>query len=184
MGVIMKYKIIPEDVIKSLVEFLDDVQAEAAETKNSPEELERINFCSWAISQLINGTRAYGPFEDEEKPATQDEKWNIIDEYFLDFKLPEDMSKKDINKMMNQFEGFFKGWDKSYKKSKHTTNGKKKRTLRQFRNNLIKDDELTPQEKFELYYEEYEKNKRKPRDLNKILKQLGLRKSSGGSDTH
>ena len=43
MGVIMKYKIIPEDVIKNLVEFLDDVQAEAAETKNSPEELQKIN---------------------------------------------------------------------------------------------------------------------------------------------
>jgi len=180
----MKYKIIPEDVIKSLVEFLDDVQAEAAETKNSPEELERINFCSWAISQLINGTRAYGPI-DEERPATEDEKWNIIDEYFLDFRLPEDMTKKEIDKMMNQFEGFFKGWDKTYKKTKHTTG--KKKTLRQFRNNLIKDDELTPQEKFELYYEEYRKEKdkkNKPKDLNSILKQLGLRKSSGGSDTH
>ena len=179
----MKYKIIPEDVIKNLVEFLDDVQSEAAETKNSPEELQKINFCSWAISQLINSTRAYGPFEDEERPATKDEKWDIIDEYFLDFNLPEDMTKKEIDKMMNQFEGFFKGWDKSYKKSKHTT-GKKKKTLRQFRNNLIKDDELTPQEKFELYYEEYKKEKYKPKNLNSILKKLGLRKSSGGSDTH
>ena len=179
----MKYKIIPEDVIKSLVEFLDDVQAEAAETKNSPEELERINFCSWAISQLINSTRAYG-VDDEEKPATKDEKWDIIDEYFLDFKLPEDMTKKEINKMMNQFEGFFKGWDKKYKETKHTNTGKKKQSLKQFRNNLLRDDELTPQEKFELYYEEYQKNKRKPKDLNSIQKQLGLRKSSGGSDTH
>ena len=179
----MKYKIIPEDVIKSLVEFLDDVQAEAAETKNSPEELQKINFCSWAISQLINSTRAYGPFEDE-KPATNDEKWNIIDDYFLDFQLPEDMTKKEIDKMMNQFEGFFKGWDKKYKETKHTNTGKKKQSLKQFRNNLLRDDELTPQEKFELYYEEYEKNKRKPKNLNSILKKLGLRKSSGGSDTH
>ena len=87
--------------------------------------------------------------------------------------------------MMNQFEGFFKGWDKSFKNTKHTTG--KKKTLRQFRNNLIKDDELTPQEKFELYYEEYQKEKdkkNKPKDLNTILKKLGLRKSSGGSDTH
>ena len=176
----MKYKIIPEEVIKSLVEFLDDVQAEAAETKNSPEELERINFCSWAISQLINSTRAYRA-EDEERPATKDEKWDIIDEYFVDFQLPEDMTKKEIDKMMNQFEGFFKGWDKSFKKTKHTTG--KKKTLRQFRNNLIKDDELTPQEKFELYYEEYRKEKYKPKNLNSILKKLGLRKSTGGSDT-
>ena len=53
-----------------------------------------------------------------------------------------------------------------------------------YEQNLLRDDELTPQEKFELYYEEYEKNKRKPKNLNSILKQLGLRKSSGGSDTH
>ena len=86
--------------------------------------------------------------------------------------------------MMNQFEGFFKGWDKKYKETKHTNTGKKKQSLKQFRNNLLRDDELTPQEKFELYYEEYEKNKRKPKNLNSILKKLGLRKSSGGSDTH
>ena len=94
------------------------------------------------------------------------------------------MSKKDINKMMNQFEGFFKGWDKTYKKTKHTTG--KKKTLKQFRNNLIKDDELTPEEKFELYYEEYKKEKNKSiksEDLNTILKKLGLRKSTGVSDT-
>ena len=138
----MKYKIIPEDVIKNLVEFLDDVQSEAAEMKNSPEELQKINFCNWAISQLINSTRAYGPLDEEERPATKNEKWDIIDEYFMDFQLPEDMTKKEIDKMMNQFEGFFKGWDKTYKKSKHTHNdeSKKKRTLRQFRNNLIRDD--------------------------------------------
>ena len=178
----MKYKIIPEEVIKSLVEFLDDVQAEAAETKNSPEELERINFCSWAISQLINSTRAYGPLEDEEKPATKKEKWDIIDEYFVDFQLPEDMTKKEIDRMMQQFEGFFKGWDKKYKETKHTKG--KKKSLRQFRNNLIKDDELTPQEKFELYYDEHQKEKNKPISLDKMLKKIGLRKSTGGSDTH
>ena len=168
----MKYKIISEDVIKNLVEFLDDVQSEAAESKNSPEELQKINFCNWAISQLINGTRAYGPLDGEdERPATKDEKWDIIDEYFLDFQLPKDMTRKEINKMMNQFEGFFKGWDKTYKKTKHTTG--KKKTLKQFRNNLLRDDELTPHEKFELYYEEYEKNKKiKSKDLNAILKQL------------
>ena len=180
----MKYKIIPEEVIKNLVEFLDEVQSEAAQTKNSPEELQKINFCSWAISQLINGTSAYGPLDEEERPATKDEKWDIIDDYFVDFELPPDMTKKEIDKMMNQFEGFFKGWDKKYKKTKHTNEGKTKKSLKQFKNNLILDDELTPEEKFELYYEEYKKEKNKPKDLNTILKQLGLRKSSGGSDTH
>ena len=109
-----------------------------------------------------------------------------VTEEQVEFWLGSDMTKKEIDKMMNQFEGFFKGWDKTYKKSKHTHNdkSKKKRTLKQFRNNLIRDDELTPQEKFELYYEEHKKEKNKSKDLNTILKKLGLRKSTGGSDTH
>ena len=48
----------------------------------------------------------------------------------------------------------------------------------------MKDDELTPQEKFELYYDEYRKNKNKPISLDSMLKKIGIRKSSGGSDTH
>ena len=180
----MKYKIIPEDVIKNLVEFLDEIQFEAAKSKNSPEELQKINFCNWAISQLINGMDGYS-IDETDRPANKNEKWDIIDEYFMDFHLPEDMNKKEIRKMMEQFEGFFKGLDKANKKSKHVENkSKNKETLNQFRNNLIRDDELTPEEKFELYYEEYKKEKNKSKDLNTILKQLGLRKSSGGSDTH
>ena len=183
----MKYKIIPEEVIKNLVEFLDEIQFEAAKMKNSPEELQKINFINWAISQLINGMDGYSADEDE-RPANKNEKWNIIDEYFMDFELPEDMNKKEIRKMMDQFEGFFKGLDKANKKSKHVEKKQKnKETLNQFRNNLIRDDELTPEEKFELYYDEYEKEKNrkgKVHTLNGILKTVGLRKSSGGSDTH
>ena len=36
---------------------------------------------------------------------------------------------------------------------------KNKQSLKQFRNNLLRDDELTPQEKFELYYDEHQKEK-------------------------
>ena len=183
----MKYKIIPEEVIKNLVEFLDEIQFEAAKSKNSPEELQKINFVNWAISQLINGMDGYS-VDETDRPANKNEKWNIIDEYFMDFELPEDMNKKEIRKMMNQFEGFFKGLDKANKKSKHVEKKQKnKETLNQFRNNLIRDDELTPEEKFELYYHEYEKEKNKkykPQTLDNVLKKLGLRKSSGGSDTH
>ena len=183
----MKYKIIPEDVIKNLVEFLDEIQFEAAKMKNSPEELQKINFINWAISQLINGMDGYS-VDETNRPANKNEKWDIIDEYFMDFELPEDMNKKEIRKMMSQFEGFFKGLDKENKKSKHVEKKQKnKQSLKQFKNNLIVDKDLTPEEKFELYYHEYkkEKNKKnKSKDLNVILKQLGLRKSTGGSDTH
>ena len=49
------------------------------------------------------------------------------------------------------------------------------------------DKDLSPEDKFELYYDEHEKDKKKkekPQSLDKILNKLGLRKSSGGSDTH
>ena len=183
----MKYKIIPEDVIKNLVEFLDEVQFEAAKMKNSPEELQKINFCNWAISQLINGMDGYGIDEDD-RPANKKDKWDIVDDYLMDFQLPEDMSKKEIKIMMAQFDKFFMGWDKAYKKSKHVEDKEKnKQSLKQFRNNLLRDKDLSPEDKFELYYDEYEKDKKKkikPKSLNNILKTLGLRKSSGGSDTH
>ena len=172
----MKYKIIPEDVIKNLVEFLDEVQFEAAKCKNSPEELQRINFCNWAISQLINGMDGYST-DETNRPANKNEKWDIIDEYFMDFKLPEDMTKKEIRTMMNQFEGFFKGLDKANKKSKHIEKKEKnKESLKDFGRNLKVDKDLSPEEKFELYYDEYVKNKfkQKFRNLNSMLKEIGL----------
>ena len=180
----MKYKIIPEEVIKNLVEFLDEIQFEAAKSKNSPQELQKINFVNWAISQLINGMDGYS-VDETDRPANKNEKWDIIDEYFMDFELPEDMSKKEIRTMMDQFEGFFKGLDKENKKSKHVEKKQKnKQSLKQFKNNLIVDNDLTPEEKFELYYHEYKKEKKKIYSIDGILKTVGLRKSSGGSDTH
>ena len=45
----MKYKIIPDDIIKNLIEFIDEIQFEAA-AGNKPDDLHRINFCNWIIS--------------------------------------------------------------------------------------------------------------------------------------
>ena len=50
----MKYKIIPDDIIKNLIEFIDEIQFEAA-AGNKPDDLHRINFCNWIISELMNG---------------------------------------------------------------------------------------------------------------------------------
>jgi len=40
----MKYKIIPDDIVKNMIEFLDEIQFEAA-ASNKREDLHRINFC-------------------------------------------------------------------------------------------------------------------------------------------
>ena len=54
----MKYKIIPDDIVKNMIEFLDEIQFEAA-SGNKPEDLHRINFINWMISELMNGVEGF-----------------------------------------------------------------------------------------------------------------------------
>ena len=48
----MKYKIVSEDTIKNLIEFLDEIQFDAAKV-NSTEAHHQVNFCNWAINELL-----------------------------------------------------------------------------------------------------------------------------------
>ena len=43
-----KYKLINEDTMKNLIEFLDEVQFDAA-TDGDVESMHKVNFCNWAI---------------------------------------------------------------------------------------------------------------------------------------
>ena len=49
----MKYKIITEELMKNLIEFLDEIQFDAA-SENTPEDMQKVNFCNWAIQELLN----------------------------------------------------------------------------------------------------------------------------------
>ena len=53
-----KYKLISEDLQKNLVEFLDEIQFEAAGNKDK-DSMHKINFCSWAINELLESFDAY-----------------------------------------------------------------------------------------------------------------------------
>ena len=87
---------------------------------------------------------------------------------------PNDMSEKEWKKLIQQFDAFVKGWDKEYKKSNHK-NKAKKDTLKNFARELKLDPDLTPEEKFELYYSEHKSRiKEKGNSLNSILKELGI----------
>ena len=44
-----KWKILPEDVVKNLIEFLDEIQFDAAK-ENTTEAHHQVNFCNWAIN--------------------------------------------------------------------------------------------------------------------------------------
>ena len=52
-----KYKIISIDLQKNLVEFLDEIQFDAAANTDN-ESMQRINFCSYAIKELLNSVSA------------------------------------------------------------------------------------------------------------------------------
>ena len=64
-----KYKIITTDLQKNLIEFLDEIQFDAAK-EGSTEDMHKVNFCTWAINELLNGYDAY--FRDRsDKPKPQ-----------------------------------------------------------------------------------------------------------------
>ena len=185
----MKYKIIPDDIVKNMIEFLDEIQFEAA-TDNKPENLHRINFINWMISELMNGLDGFDLEDGDEKDklSTGDlmDRWDEIESYRKDFRMdfPEDMSEEEWKKLIQQFDGFIDGWDKASLKSSYRDKAKRS-GLKKFLTELKIDHELTSKEKFELYYDEHrsiEKSK-ESKTLKQTLKQAGLTKPPGNSQT-
>ena len=54
-----KFKLISEDLQKNLIEFLDEVQFDAASDGKDAESMHKINFCTWAINELLESFDAY-----------------------------------------------------------------------------------------------------------------------------
>jgi len=192
-----KYKLISEDLQKNLIEFLDEIQFDAA-TENDKESMHKINFCSWAINELLESFDAYVKGTDSKK-SRQD----YVDETFMDWNLPE-MTDEEYEKLVNQFDSFLKGWEKEYNK-KHPQKKTKKQTRKDLRKDsfhkphiedvsdymsldeikeyLLDDEELTNEERFDLYYSEHQREERKKerkrrrrgaKPLDKIMEELGL----------
>ena len=185
----MKYKIIPDDIVKNLIEFIDEIQFEAAKT-NTPDDLHRINFCNYLISELMNGLDGFDLEDPDEKDklSTGDlmDRWDKIDNYRKDLRMdfPEDMSEEEWKKLIQQFDSFIDGWDKESKKSNYRDKAKRN-GLQKFLSELRIDHELTDKEKFELYYEEHRslKKQEQSKSLNESLKKAGLKKPPGNSQT-
>ena len=182
----MKYKIIPDDIVKNVIEFLDEIQFEAA-AGNKPDDLQRINFCNYIISELMNGLDGFDS-EDEADEHSNDlmDRWNTIDKYTKDIRMdfPEDMSDEEWKKLVKNFDNFIDGWDKEYKKSNHRDKAKRS-GLKKFLTELRIDHELTPKEKFELYYDEYRslQKEKEAKSLKQSLKNAGLTKPPDGKQT-
>jgi len=185
----MKYKIIPDDIVKNIIEFLDEIQFESA-AGNKPDDLHRINFINYLISELMNGLDGFDLEDQDEKDrlSTGDlkDRWDEIESFRKDIRMdfPEDMSEEEWKKLIQQFDGFIDGWDKESKKSSYRDKAKRS-GLKKFLSELKIDHELTSKEKFELYYEEHrsiEKSK-ESKSLNDSLKGAGLKKPPGNSQT-
>ena len=192
-----KFKLISEDLQKNLIEFLDEIQFDAA-TDGDKESMHKISFCTWAINELLESFDAYVKGGDSKK-SRQD----YVDETFMDWNLPE-MTDEDYEKLVDQFDSFLKGWEKEYQK-KNPQKKTKKQTRKDLREDtfnrphiedinqymsldeikdyLLDDSELTDDERFDLYYEEHLREQRKKerkrrrrgaKPLDKILKELDI----------
>jgi len=165
-----KYILITKDLHNSLIEFLDEIQFDIAGNTDK-DSMHKVNFISWAVGELVNSFEAYFP----KKKSRQD----YVDETFMDWNLPE-MNEEDYNKLVDQVDGFLKGWEKEYKKkskkkksTKDTKSNSKPKpqskekfvpplndiaefmSLDEIKEYLLEDDELTDDERFDLYYEEH-----------------------------
>jgi len=196
-----KYKIISEDLQKNLVEFLDEIQFDAATDGNDTESMHRINFCSWAIKELLNSYDGYLRETPKKKPNKKSRD-DYVDETFMDWNLPE-MSEDDYEKLVDTFDAFLRDWEKEYKK-KHPKSKIEKRekpkfnrphiedvnqymSLDEIKEYLLDDPDLTNEERMDLYYEEYLREKRAKerrrqergaKPLDQIMKEIGIKPSN------
>ena len=180
-----KYKIISEDLFKNLIDFLDEVQFDAAK-ENTTDDMHKINFCNWAINELLNSYDGY--LRDTKQNPNRKSRDQYVDETFMDWNLP-DMTDKEYEKLVDQFDAFLRGWEKEYNKN----NPKKKQikdrpfkphiedvaeycSLEEIEEFLKDDPELSDYERFELYYDERERRKPKEKGLtyNQLLKKAGI----------
>jgi hypothetical protein len=194
-----KFKLISEDLQKNLIEFLDEIQFDAATDGNDKESMHKINFCTWAIKELIESYDAYVKGNEKDKKSRQD----YVDETFMDWNLPE-MDDEEYEKLVDQFDSFLKGWEKEYSKKNPRKKIKKQSrkdlredkfnrphiedvsdymSLDEIKDYLLDDSELTDDERFDLYYEEHlreqrakdrKRRRRGAKPLDKIMEELGL----------
>ena len=193
-----QYIVIPKDLQKNLIEFLDEIQFDAA-TEKDTDSMHKINFCNWAIGELLNGYDAYFKETKNKNKKTRDD---YVDETFMDWNLPE-MSDEEYEKLVDQFDAFLRGWEKEYQKKNpkkkikreprkekftkpHIEDVAEYMSLKEIEEYLLDDPELNDYERFELYYEERERLKRieerkkearGAQSLEQIMKDLNIKPS-------
>ena len=178
-----KYILISKDLQKNLINFLDEVQLEAAKL-NTSENMHIVNFCSFAIEELLSGFDAYLKPKSKPQKKSRDQ---FLDETFMDWNLPE-MDDDEYEKFVNQVDGFLRAWEKEYQKEHPNEPVQRKPykpevddvmqycSLEEIQDFLKDDPELSDEERFELYYDEREKRREKKSGLSyeQLLKKSGI----------
>ena len=184
---IVKYRVIPETLMKDVVEFIDEMQFDASKL-NTTESHHIINLCNYLISCLINSDSFNDDFGVDKDEDIDDSNIHDIPDEAFDWDPPstgyieynfDGMSEEEYDRMMEDAEELFKGYRDKYKGKTKRVN-KPGMTLEQFKKELMKDKDLSPEEKFELYYHEHNlrNNKIKKTSFDLMIKKLGLKKSN------
>ena len=194
----IKYKVISEDLYKNLIDFLDEVQFDSA-TEGTVEDMHKVNFCNWAINELIAShdayLKGYVSKKDLDKLSNKDRKPQpksrdqYVEETFMDWNLP-DMTDEEYESLVDQFDAFLRSWEKEYNKDNPKKKPIKERpfkphiddvveycSLEEIEDMLKDDPELSDQERFDLYYDERErrkKSKEKSYTMDEMLKECGI----------
>jgi len=194
-----KFKLISEDLQKNLIDFLDEIQFDAATDGNDKESMHKINFCTWAINELLESFDAYVKSTEKDKKSRQD----YVDETFMDWNMP-DMTDEEYEKLVDQFDSFLKGWEKEYNKKNPKKKIKKQSrkdkfnrphiedinqymSLDEIKEYLLDDEDLTNEERMDLYYEEHLREQRAKerrrlergaKPIDQIMKELNLKPSN------
>jgi len=182
-----KYILISKDLQKNLIDFLDEVQLEAAKL-NTNENMHIVNFCSFAIEELLSGLDAEIKKKHKPQKKSRDQ---YLDETFMDWNLPE-MSDEEYSKLVDQVDGFLRAWEKKYQEE-HPNEPIQERPYKPNMDDVmewceldevieyLKDDpELSDEERFELYYDERERRNPKNKGLSyeQLLKKSGCKPPS------
>ena len=189
-----KWKIISLELQKNLIEFLDEIQFDAAK-EGDTDSMHKVNFCNWAINELLNSFDGYLKDKPKKKGPSKKSRQDYVDETFLDWNLP-DMTDEEYEKLVDNFDNFLRAWEKEYYKDnpkkkpeedRKDKNGEEWKpnfkdvvehcSLEEIKDMLLDDPELTDHERFELYYDEHKRiNKKKVKTytFDQLFKGTGI----------
>jgi len=182
----MKYRILPLEIVQMVVDFLDDVQLEAAEE----DDIVLVKHLQSLITELINSEEIFDNEEEALNHYKKGKSKNKSEKYEF-----WNLSKKDLIKLSKYFDEIAHQTDRTKRKkyAEDTKNkGKKSKeikldsmSLKDIKLFLLQDPELTDEERFELYYQEYDRLQREKRikkaekdsiPYGKMLKDLGIKR--------